>query len=154
MKRKIEDMPVTDLYLHPEFIAMPPAGRGMLFTLLLHFWFSDCAPIPTSPGDLYGICRPNARVWATHKAVMLKVFNDVSPGMAKRMAYKKMRRDVVRGLGERGRGIQRLRALAAKSVAHGAREDALPTREANPKERPAAPEQRGGRAKVAPTKGG
>jgi hypothetical protein len=154
IKRKIDPMPIEDVYLHPEFIAMPPAGRGMLFTLLLHFWCSDCAPIPTSPGDLYGICRPNARVWATHKTVMLKIFNDVSPGMAKEAAFKKSRRAVIRELGARGAGILRLKALGRKQVAHGAREDALPTREANPKERPAAPEQRGGRAKVAPTKGG
>lgn len=154
MKRKIHDMPVEEVYLHPQFVALPPAGRGMLFTLLLHFWFSDCAPIPTSPGDLYGVCRPNARVWGTHKDMMLSIFNDVAPGLIANMAYKKMRRQVAHELGNRGRGIYRLRTLAKKQAAHGAREDLVPQREANPTERVARPEERGARAKVTPTKGG
>lgn len=154
MKRKIHDMPVEEIYLHPQFIALPPAGRGMLFTLLLHFWFSDCAPIPTSPGDLYGVCRPNARVWMTHKDVMLRIFNDIRPGLIASLAEKKRRREMIQDLGERGRGVQRLRALARKQATHGAREEAVPQREANPRAKVATPEERGARARVAPGKSG
>jgi hypothetical protein len=153
IKRRIDPMPIEDVYLHPDFVALTSSGRGTVFTLLLHYWVSDCAPLPTSHSELFAICRPSPRVWNTHKQVILKIFNDVSPGMASEAAFKKSRRAVIRELGARGAGILRLKALGRKQVAHGAREDALPTREANPKERPAAPEQRGGRARVAPTKG-
>ena len=154
MKRKIYDMPVDEVYLHPEFIGLSSSGRGTVFTLLLHYWLSDCAPLPTAPNELFAVCRPSPRVWATHKHIILKIFNDVSPGMSRNLAYKKMRHEVARDLGERGRGIQRLRTLARKAVAHGAREEAAPVRDSNPVERPARPEERGARARIKPGKSG
>lgn len=147
-------MPVDEVYLHPDFIALSSSGRGTVFTLLLHYWLSDCAPLPTAPNELFAVCRPSPRVWNTHKHIILRIFNDVSPGMAKSLAEKKRRREMIHDLGERGRGVQRLRALAKKQVTHGAREEAAPAREANPTERPARPEERGTRARVAPGKGG
>lgn len=155
MKRKIDPMPVEDVFLHPQFIVMPAAARGTLFTLLLHYWMSHCAPLPTSMSELFAICRPSPRVWHTHKQVIFRIFNDVSPGMASEMTYRKMRRAVVLEMGERGRGVQRLRALALKKVTHGAREDAAPARDPQgTTQRTATPEERGARKRVAPTKGG
>jgi hypothetical protein len=154
MKRKIDPMPVDEVYLHPEFIRMPAAGRGMLFTLLLHYWLTDCAPLPTSMSEFFAICRPSPRVWDSHKETMLRIFNAVAPGMAAELEYKKMRRAVIREMGERGRGVQRLRALARKQAAHGAREEAAPARDPAPRQRVATPEERGARARVAPGKGG
>lgn len=154
IKRKIDPLPIEDVYLHPEFVALSSSGRGTVFTLLLHYWVSGCAPLPTAPSELFAICRPSPRVWHTHKHVILKIFNDVSPGMATEAAFKKSRRAVIRELGQRGAGILRLKALDRKRVLHGAREEAAPAREANPTERPARPEERGTRARVAPGKSG
>lgn len=78
---KIFPMPVEQLIDNPDFIALPAAGRGMLFTLMLYFWQTGCRPIPTSEAQLQHICRAHNATWYGHKDEILKIFLDVEPNL-------------------------------------------------------------------------
>jgi len=153
-RRTLFPMPVAGFVDHPAFIALPAAGRGMLMTLALHYWQSDCAPLPQKGSEIFCIMRTHPSTWATHQQTILRIFNDVKPELDEYYQLRKMRYEVARDIGERGRGIQRLRTLARKQATHGAREDAAPARDANPRQRVATPDERGARARVAPGKSG
>lgn len=154
VKRRMFPLPVQGIIDNPRFIALPAAGRGMLMTLVLYYWQTECVPLPTKGSEIFCIIRAHTSTWATHKDVVMSIFNEVKPELDKYFQERKTRYAVLADIGDRGRGIQRLKALAGKQVTHGAREETAPAREANPTERPARPEERGARARVAPGKSG
>lgn len=81
-KRKpLYPLPVEDLFRHPAYIALPCAARGMLLSLIEHFWRTDCRPMPLAEDQLFAIARAHRPTWRHHKAHVLEVFADVSPGM-------------------------------------------------------------------------
>lgn len=154
VKRQMFPLPVQGIIDNPRFIALPAAGRGMLMTLVLYYWQTECVPLPTKGSEIFCIMRTHPSTWATHKDTILQIFNDVKPELDKYFQLRKTRYAVLADIGDRGRGIQRLKALAGKQAMHGAREEAAPVREANPRAKTATPEERGARARVAPGKGG
>lgn len=153
-RRRMFPLPVEGVVDHPQFIAMPAAGRGMLMTLILYYWQSECAPLPTKGSEIFCIMRTHTPTWATHKDTIMSIFNAVKPELDAYFQERKTRYEVTREIGDRGRSIQKLRTLARKAAAHGGREDVPTGRKAEAYERTATPEERGARARVAPGKGG
>ena len=154
VKRQIFPLPVQGIIDNPRFIGLPVAGRGILMTLVLHYWQTECEPLPEGGSELFSIARCHSTTWSNHRNTILRIFNEVKPELDKYFQLRKTRYAVLADIGDRGRGIQRLKALARKQVTHGAREEAAPVRDSNPVERPARPEERGARARVKPGKGG
>lgn len=76
-RRKVYPLPVEGLIDHPAVIAMPCSAAGMLFRLVLHFWQTECRPLPTSDGELKLIARAHTPTWITHRAEVLKTFQDL-----------------------------------------------------------------------------
>lgn len=153
-RRSLFPLPIEGIIDHPEFIALPVAGRGILFTIVLHYWATECKPLPTGGSELFAIARCHNTTWSHHRETITRIFNYVKPELDDYYEHRKTRREVVRELGDRGRGIQKLRTLARKSAKHGTREDMNPMRETERREHVQTPEERGGRTRVAPTKGG
>lgn len=74
-------MPVEALVDHPEFIALPAAGRGILLSLLLHFWTTELRPLPKSDRELRSIGRAHVPTWKHWNQAILRVFADVAPAL-------------------------------------------------------------------------
>lgn len=152
--RKIYEMPVEGMFLHPEFIKLPAAGVGSLVRLVMHYWMTDCAPIPIAHSELFAVCRPSPRVWNTHKTIILKIFKDIEPSLRDYFERRAGLRDNLIRLANYGHAKQRSEAAVKKQQRHGDRLDAAPKKDADEYQRVATPEERGARRGVAPTRKG
>ena len=70
------------------FIGLPTAAVGCLLRLLLHFWSTECRPLPASDRERRLIARAHMPTWRHHGAQVLKIFADVTPGLE---SYKHLR---------------------------------------------------------------
>jgi hypothetical protein len=109
-RRQIYPMPVEGLIYNPDFIAMPAAGRGILFSLVLHFWQTECRALPTADHELRNIGRAHAPTWRHWKAQVLKVFGDIRPTLE---AYYSARENKAANLSRLGQRTVSLRKAAA-----------------------------------------
>jgi len=73
--------PVAELLLNPDYIAMPSAGVGMLHRLLVHFWQTECRPLPTSTNELLQISRGHMPTWRSHSLSIHRILAIVLPEM-------------------------------------------------------------------------
>jgi len=95
-------------------MTLPAAGFGMLCRLIFHFILTDCRPIPKDGDNLRGIMRAHRSTWTEHKKDILSVFQDLAPQLEAADKHYKQRREAVKAMGEKGRAVQRLRALSNK----------------------------------------
>ncbi len=109
-RRQIYPMPVEGLISNPDFIAMPAAGRGILFSIVLHFWLTECRALPTADHELRNIGRAHAPTWRHWKAQVLKVFRDIRPTLE---AYYSARENKAANLSRLGQRTISLRKAAA-----------------------------------------
>lgn len=107
-KRRIYPMPVEDLYDHPDFIAMPAAGRGITASILLHFWVTECRPLPIADHELRAIGRAHAPTWRHWKPHVMAVVQALAPIMAQAREYRMANKHRL------AIGNQKLRQLAAE----------------------------------------
>jgi hypothetical protein len=147
-------MPVAGLIDHPDFIAFGSAARGMIVTLLLFYWQSECKPLPKGNADLFAICRAWPVTWHKHREEILKVFNDIKPELDRYFAERKAKKTTLEIVSARARANRRNLRLVENAPPVLAAEDAIPAISAVPYQRVATPEERGPRAKVAPSKRG
>lgn len=134
-------MPVRGLVEHPAFKALPSAGRGMLFSLLLHYWTTELQPIPTADDRLCAICQGHRPTWRHYKSSILRIFHDVRPEME---AYYKQRLTKHHGLRQAaisGNATRRLQAREAKrpasAISLGVMPQPVTNSEIEPRRRPA-----------------
>lgn len=73
-------MPVEGLIDHPEINSLPAIAIGMLIRLMLHYWHTECRPLPSGV-DLKHVARTHSPSWKTWGETILKIFNDVKPEM-------------------------------------------------------------------------
>lgn len=153
-RRAMYPMPVSGLIDHPEFMAFGSAARGMLITIMLFYWQSECKPLPKANYDLFAIARAWPVTWHSHREKILKVFNDIKPELDRYYAERKAKKTTLDIISARARANRRALRLVENAPPTLAPEDAIPRVSAVPYQRVATPEERGPRAKVAPTKRG
>ena len=115
-RRRIFPMPVEKLLDHPEVLTLPAAGMGILTRLLLHFWQSECRPLPVADHELRSIGRAHAPTWRHWKPVVLRVFEAIKPELQAYLALRQTKATTIQMLGQRGASkvkVQALRAAAA-----------------------------------------
>jgi hypothetical protein len=81
MAQKLFPLPVDEIFQHPDWVTLPSAGCGMFFNIVEHFWRTGCRPLPVCRDQLFCIARAHRPTWKTHKAQILKLFEDVRPGL-------------------------------------------------------------------------
>lgn len=138
-RRRLYPMPVETIIDHPDFIAMPAAGRGILFSLLTHFWSTECRPLPKSDRELRSIGRAHVPTWKHWGASVLKVFNDVRPVLESYKNIRDMKATTLSLLGQKTTSKRRAQALTNsattdQSVAAYAM-GILPKKDPNPPQR-------------------
>ena len=78
-RRHLYPCPLDPILDHPDFIALPAAGAGMLFRLCAHAWQTQMRPLPRADHELRGISRAHFNTWNAHKADILRVFEAWRP---------------------------------------------------------------------------
>lgn len=76
-RRRVPDLPVESIIDHPGFIAMPAAGRGMLFTIILFHWQTGFRSIEIKGHLLFATARAHPTTWFHHKDEIMNILNDV-----------------------------------------------------------------------------
>jgi len=104
-------MPIEDLLDHPRAIALPSAGRGMLFDLIAHFWLTECKPLPTDNESLRAIVRAHKPTWRNHEADIRAVIADLQPLLAQAWRNRAAIKDQLRHLSARRHGKAKLERL-------------------------------------------
>jgi uncharacterized protein YdaU (DUF1376 family) len=72
-------MPVDGLFSHPNYVALPAAGRGMLLSLCEHYWRSACKPLPKDDDQLFAMARAHRPTWRHWRPTILALFDDIRP---------------------------------------------------------------------------
>jgi len=91
-KCRLYPFPVESLIDHPDAIALPAAGFGILMRLFLHFWLTRCQPLPGADHELRGIGRVHLPTWCRWKAIVLKILEDIRPQLEAYYALRESRR--------------------------------------------------------------
>jgi hypothetical protein len=106
-------MPVEFFATHPQIIGLNTAALGTLWRLLLHFWMTDCAPLPDTDYALFLLSRSHKPTWASYKAEIREILADVTPELAEALALYRKRSSILRHLSDRGHSIQRATRVKA-----------------------------------------
>ena len=109
-RSKIPSMPVDSLARHPAAMTLPAAGFGLLMRLSIHFWQTECQPLPSGDNELYCIARAHRPTWRRHKARILRILADVMPELERAWRSHKNRRDNLLRLGQHGASMRALNA--------------------------------------------
>ncbi len=107
MKRKIPPMPVEFFATHPKIIGLNTAALGTLTRLLLHFWMTDCSPLPDTDYALFLLSRSHKPTWATNKADVRAILDEICPQLEKAMRIYRQRSSLLAHLSERGAAARR-----------------------------------------------
>jgi hypothetical protein len=65
-RKKIPDMPVALIALHPRVVYLPQAARGMLWSLVFYHWITG-KPIPETDQGVLAILLAHQPTWKAHK---------------------------------------------------------------------------------------
>ena len=155
--RDLYPLPVHTVWNHPAYVVLPAAGRGMLFSLLEHYWRGGCRWFPPTELQQSQWAQAHLRSWKLHKAAILEVFAACRPELD---GYHAKREGGRLGLINGAHAVnsaRRLEAMRENTARAQARRLELsgagmtPRREANPAPRPVAPDKRPPRPKFSPT---
>ena len=138
-------MPVAGLYDHPEFIRATAATRGMICTLCLHYWLTECMPLPTQPARLFIAAGGDPRAWHYHKEVVLRIFNDIQPELDAYFDARERNKTTLHRLAARAKSGRKARALEENAPELVDMENRAPVKRKDRYERVATPEERGAR---------
>ncbi len=116
-RRLVPPMPVEGLIDHPEAMTLPAAAFGMLTRIALHFWSTECRPLPIADHELRGICRAHAPTWRHWKVSILRVFEAIRPELESASRARENRRANLIRLSQRSASMRRLNALRSKADA-------------------------------------
>ena len=109
-RRKLFPIPVESILYHPDFVAMPATGAGILFRLVLHFWQTECRPLPVADHELRSIARAHAPTWRHWKAQVLSVLDAVRPALEGYYELRLNKKTTLSRLAHRRHSQQRLKA--------------------------------------------
>ena len=109
-------MPVESLLDDPRVIALPVAGFGALWRIAIHYWLTECRPLPAKDSDLRFIARTHRPTWAIYSAEITGILSDYLPKLETAWRARRNRLDNLSKLGALGAGIVQVRALERKAA--------------------------------------
>ena len=113
-RRKIPAFPLHLLADHPAALALPAAGFGMLCRLVLHFWLTDCKPIPKNNTELASIMRAHKPTLAIWRDQILLIFSDLRPHIEQHLKNYKTKQSTLLIVGQRGNATQQAQRAAQR----------------------------------------
>jgi len=137
-RRRVPPLPVAELISHPNYIAMPCAGVGIVFRLIIHYWVTECAALPSAERELVAIARAHRATWRRHRLSVMVILADVLPILYRAHVHRLARRQNLLLASQAG-VASRERSRVLRS--HTARAEPLPlyAMDIAPKRRPPSP---------------
>src|ERR1700676_2851973 len=80
-RRKLFPLPVWSLIDDPEFLTLTSAAVGMLTRIVLHYWQTECRPLPSADGELYSIARAHRPTWRRQREAVMRIFGAIEPDL-------------------------------------------------------------------------
>lgn len=118
-RRKIPPMPIENIAENARLMALPVAGYGMALKLLIHFWLTECRPLPSHDSQLYVLCHAHKATWAQHKAEIKAILNELTPCLKKAWDIRAAGLTHLKRLSDRGQAVKVARAHAEKRALAG-----------------------------------
>jgi hypothetical protein len=78
-EKGVAPFPIDLLARHSAALALPSAGFGMVTRLLIHYWLTDCRPLPKGIADLCAIARAHKPTFSNHRQDIMLIINDLAP---------------------------------------------------------------------------
>lgn len=116
-RRNRPPMPIEKLANHPEAMTLSAAGFGILMRLSLHFWLSECRPLPKVKDELFSIGRAHRPTWRRWKPCILRILAEITPDLERNWRARENRRDNLSRMSERSASKRALNALRQEAHA-------------------------------------
>jgi hypothetical protein len=110
-RRKIAPIPLEIVTDCPGTALLPAAAFGSLMRLVVHFWQSECRPLPQSGDRLFVLACAHRPTWTNHKAEIMRIFNESASALERAFNENKRKRILLSTLRERGHAVRRLNKL-------------------------------------------
>lgn len=110
-RKRLFPMPVEAIIDHPRLIMTPTPLFGAVMRLLLHYWASECEPLPEERLELQSIGRMPERMMRDHGDFIRQVVADLLPALDKYYAVRVSRATVIKELQDRSKGVRALKAM-------------------------------------------
>jgi uncharacterized protein YdaU (DUF1376 family) len=88
MAKKIPDIPVALIALHPRVVYLPQAARGMFWSLIFYHWITG-KPIPQTDQGVLAIILAHQPTWRAHKEEIRAILADVIPQLDRQREIKR-----------------------------------------------------------------
>lgn len=138
-RRKIAPIPLEIVTDCAGASLLPAAAFGSLMRLVVHFWQSDCRPLPQSGDRLFVLASAHRPTWSHHKVEIMRIFNECAPRLEHAFKSRDNKMKALAILRERGHALRRKRKLEKAIAAPDASEPAAaPRREQATQQAPAA----------------
>ena len=112
-RRRLDPMPVEAIIDHPLAMTMSTNVFGATMRILLHYWNSECRPLPEDDRELMLISRSGRRVWIESKAQVMTVVRDVLPAFDRYFDWRDKMRKHWADNREKGQGVKTLKKVRA-----------------------------------------
>jgi uncharacterized protein YdaU (DUF1376 family) len=113
-RRRLDPMPVEAIIDHPTAMTMSTNVFGATMRVLLHYWNSDCAPLPEDDRELMLVSRSGRRVWMESRDQVMVVVRDVLPAFDRYHHWRESMRKHWADNREKGQAVKALKAIRAK----------------------------------------
>lgn len=109
-------MPVEIIAHNPRVMRLPAAGLGILTRIILHFWLTECQPLPIDRDELFSVARAHRPTWSVWRDEILSIFNDIAPALTKAHRSYTQRQEALTALGVKGSSVISLRAAERRAA--------------------------------------
>lgn len=137
-RRKIAPIPLEIVTDCPGASLLPAAAFGSLMRLVVHFWQSDCHPLPQSGDRLFVLASAHRPTWSNHKVEIMRIFNECAPALEHALRERERKKSLLGDLRERGVAARRARRLEKAIAAASGDPPPAPRRDQAAKEAPAS----------------
>lgn len=138
-RRKVAPIPIEIVTDCAGASLLPAAAFGSLMRLVVHFWQSDCRPLPQSGDRLFVLASAHRPTWSHHKVEIMRIFNECAPALEHAFRSRAHKMEALAILRARGHAVKRKRRLE-KAIAAASTGEPVPAprREQVTKEAPQA----------------
>ena len=101
---------------HPGALALNSAGFGMLWRIVMHYWLTDCRPLPETDGALFCIARAHKPTWFANRTELKAILADILPELARQAEIRAQKMAQIRRIGQKGHSVMRARTLQKQAL--------------------------------------
>ena len=110
-KRKIPPLPVEVFALHPGILRMNTAAYGAFWRLVLHFWMTDCSPLPETDHQRFLIARAHKPTWCASRDEIRVILDEICPELSTARSLYDKRSSLLGDMRSRAQAANRVKRL-------------------------------------------